>query len=94
MTDNAAQNTAGLPLNLLPEGATGHVAALATHDPERLQKLMAFGILPGMPLRLLQRRPAFVFQVGETQVAVDDRIAADILVKVTQPVQHRTPQKR
>lgn len=41
---------------------------------------MAFGILPGMPIVLLQRRPAFVFQVGQTQVAVDERIAADILV--------------
>jgi Fe2+ transport system protein FeoA len=56
------------------------VAALATRDPERLQKLMAFGVLPGAPITLLQRRPAFVFQIGQTQVAVDERIAADILV--------------
>lgn len=64
----------------LPEGAQGRVEALATQDPERLQKLMAFGILPGMPIVLLQRRPAFVFQVGQTQVAVDEQVAADILV--------------
>jgi Fe2+ transport system protein FeoA len=56
------------------------VASLATRDPERLQKLMAFGILPGMPIVLLQRSPAFVFQIGQTQVAVDERIAADIVV--------------
>ncbi|MGE5553428.1 MAG: FeoA family protein [Betaproteobacteria bacterium] len=71
---------ASLPLDALEEGATGRVAALATHDPERLQKLMAFGVLPGMPITLLQRRPAFVFQVGQTQVAVDEHIAGDILV--------------
>lgn len=69
-----------LPLSQLPEGAKGYVSALATRDPERLQKLMAFGVLPGMPISLLQRAPAFVFQVGQTQVAVDERIAADILV--------------
>lgn len=68
------------PLTSLPEGAAGFISALATKDPERLQKLMAFGILPGTPIRLLQRRPAYVFQVGQTQVAVDERIAADILV--------------
>ncbi|MDI6871190.1 MAG: FeoA family protein [Bacillota bacterium] len=71
---------AGVRLADLPEGTAGHVAALVTREPERLQKLMAFGILPGMPITLLQRRPAFVFQVGQTQVAVDERIAADILV--------------
>ncbi|MGE5507149.1 MAG: FeoA family protein [Chitinophagales bacterium] len=66
----------------LPEGAAGHVAELSTRDPERLQKLMAFGVLPGMPIRLIQRRPAFVFQVGQTQVAVDSSIAAEIRVKL------------
>jgi Fe2+ transport system protein FeoA len=69
-------------LSDLPEGASGYVAELETRDPERLQKLMAFGVLPGMPIRLIQRRPAYVFQVGQTQVAVDGAIAADIRVRL------------
>jgi Fe2+ transport system protein FeoA len=53
---------------------------LATKDQRKLQKLMAFGILPGMPVKVLQTRPSIVFQVGQTQLAVDEGIAGDILV--------------
>lgn len=68
------------PLSSLPAGYQGRVAFLATKDQRKLQKLMAFGILPGMPVKVLQTRPSIVFQVGQTQLAVDEGIAGDILV--------------
>jgi Fe2+ transport system protein FeoA len=36
------------------------------------------GVLPGNPVRLLRRSPAFVFQVGYSQFGVDRDIAAKI----------------
>jgi Fe2+ transport system protein FeoA len=47
----------------------------------RLEQLSALGIVPDAVLRLLQKRPAPVVQVGETEVAIDFDIARQIYVK-------------
>jgi Fe2+ transport system protein FeoA len=41
------------------------------------------GVLPGMDVEIIQTYPSYVFQVGNTQVAVDSNIADDIFVKYT-----------
>lgn len=56
------------------------VLALAPAAPGDLNKLMALGVLPGAPVTLLQRSPSLVIQVGETVLALDERIARTILV--------------
>ncbi|MBI5575639.1 MAG: metal-dependent transcriptional regulator [Deltaproteobacteria bacterium] len=48
---------------------------------KRLEKLSSLGIVPGSSLRLLQRNPSFVLQIGETTVAVDRDITDEIYVK-------------
>lgn len=48
---------------------------------KRLEKLSALGIVPGSRIRLLQRNPSYVLQIGETTVAVDRDITDEIYVK-------------
>lgn len=48
---------------------------------KRLEKLSSLGIVPGSRIRLLQRKPSFVLQIGETTVAVDRDITDEIYVK-------------
>lgn len=60
----------------------GVVAELVTDNGSILRKLMSMGILPGTRIRLIQKFPSYVFQVGYTQVAVDYEIASVISVNV------------
>lgn len=66
----------------LEGGASGRIAYLCAQERQKLQKLMAMGALPGLPITLLQRAPSFVFQLGQTQVAVDREIAECIYVRL------------
>ena len=66
----------------LKQGQKGFVAELNTADESILKKLMSMGILPGMPLKVIQTFPSYVFQVGYTQVAVDKTIASAIIVNI------------
>jgi len=70
------------PLNELDPGAKGQIAYLQMSHPVRLQKLMAMGVLPGGEMHLLRRSPAFVFELGYSQFAVDEEIAGDIFVRL------------
>jgi DtxR family Mn-dependent transcriptional regulator len=65
-------------------GEVGRIAYLQMRDAPQMQKLMAMGILPGEPVRLLRRFPSFVFEVHNTQYAVDTAIADSIYVRLTQ----------
>lgn len=69
------------PLAELAPGDEGHVARIQSHDQRAFRKLMAMGILPGNPIKLLRRSPAYVFQVGYSQFAVDRDIAEKIYVR-------------
>ena len=71
------------PLCDLQPGQGGHIAYIQMHNPKRLQKLMAMGVLPGVTVSLLRRYPSFVFEAGFSQFAVDEEIAADISVRLT-----------
>jgi DtxR family Mn-dependent transcriptional regulator len=70
------------PLYDLQPGQRGQIAYIQMNNPKRLQKLMAMGVLPGVPITLLHRFPSFVFEAGYSQFAVDKEIAADIYVRL------------
>lgn len=74
--------TKEINLTELQYGQKGIVAELSTEDENILKKLMSMGILPGMPLKVIQTFPSYVFQVGYTQVAVDKTIALAIIVNI------------
>jgi len=71
-------------LSQLNNGQEGKVAYLHAPEADKLQKLMAMGILPGAPINLIQTFPSYVFQVHETQFAVDKEIADAIYVRLTE----------
>jgi len=69
-----------LNLSELKPKQKGIITDLNTSDKNILKKLMSMGILPGLPLEVVQTFPSYVFKVGYTQVAVDKTIAQAILV--------------
>ncbi len=48
--------------------------------PERLQRLISFGIVPGIRLTVEQTRPVFTLRVEQSLLALDREIADDIYV--------------
>jgi len=48
---------------------------------KRLEKLSSLGIVPGSTVRLMQRSPSHVIQIGQTTIAVDKEITDEIYVK-------------
>lgn len=46
----------------------------------RRNHLAVFGLVPGSEIRLLQRYPSFVVEIGETILALDADVAGDIVV--------------
>ena len=50
---------------------------------KRLEKLSSLGVVPGSIIRLMQRSPSHVIQIGQTTIAVDKEITNEIFVKQT-----------
>ncbi len=69
-------------LSDLNPGQSGKIAYIQSRQSEEIQKLMAIGILPGTDIGLIRRYPSYVFQVGNTQYAVDKNIANEIYVRL------------
>jgi DtxR family transcriptional regulator, Mn-dependent transcriptional regulator len=70
------------PLKDLKAKGSGTIAYLATSDKKRLNKLIAMGALPGLRITMLQNFPSYVFQIGQSQFAVDKEMAEGIYVRV------------
>ena len=70
------------PLSQLAQGQKGKVAYIYAPESSQLQKLVAMGILPGAPISLIQSFPSYVFQVRQTQFAVDKEIADAIYIRL------------
>ena len=66
----------------LNPGQKGKIAYIQSRQSDEIQKLMAIGILPGTGIGLIRRYPSYVFQVGNTQYAVDKNIANEIYVRL------------
>ena len=69
------------PLSQLPVGHSARIVYVVARDPLRLVRLSDLGLVPGVAVRLLQKRPAAVVALGETTLALDRDIAAEIYVK-------------
>jgi DtxR family Mn-dependent transcriptional regulator len=67
-------------------GATGRIVFIAPKFHDRMDRLAALGVIPGSTIRLHQRSPSYVIEVGETTIALDPEIAGEIYVK---PVEGR-----
>ncbi|HEY7516010.1 MAG TPA: FeoA family protein [Vicinamibacteria bacterium] len=56
------------------EGVVGRISG----DEALVARLAAQGLVPGTPLRLVERRPAYVVEIGETTLAFERRVARQI----------------
>lgn len=70
-----------MPLINLKSGQNGKIASVYTKNHALLKKLLAMGILPGINICLIQKFPSYVFQLGQSQFAVDKELAECIFVQ-------------
>jgi DtxR family Mn-dependent transcriptional regulator len=64
----------------LPVGSTASIAYIAPKSSSRIERLAAFGIIPGSDVRLVARKPSCVISCGASSIALDDDIGRDIYV--------------
>jgi DtxR family Mn-dependent transcriptional regulator len=70
-----------LPLAASALGAEVRVLFIAPQRKERLVRLAALGVVPGSKVKLVQRRPSCVVEVGATLLALDPEVAEDVFVE-------------
>jgi len=71
-----------LPLSEARVGDRCEVVYIRPKHHTRLDRLGAYGIVPRSVVRLHQKRPSFVVQIDETDLAIDVDVARDIYVRV------------
>jgi DtxR family Mn-dependent transcriptional regulator len=62
-------------------GEQGSIVFMTPDSRSRLSRLSGLGVVPGNTLRLVQKRPSVVVEVGATTLALDRTIADEIYVK-------------
>ncbi|MBI2082138.1 MAG: ferrous iron transport protein A [Deltaproteobacteria bacterium] len=67
------------------EGENYQVVFVRPRHEMRLNHLASFGVVPGSEISLHQKRPAFVIQAGETEIALEETVVKEIFVKKTAP---------
>ncbi len=65
-------------------GTPARIVFIAPKFHDRMDRLAALGVIPGSEIRLHQRSPSFVIEVGETTIALDPAIAREIYVMRTE----------
>lgn len=78
----AATAATPIPLAGMQPGDTGLVVDIRSGGNGQMQKCLALGILPGVPVTLRKRSPSFIFDIGFSQFAVDEGMASAVLVQV------------
>ena len=70
-----------IPLEELGLGEEGRIVFIAPNSHQRLDRLSTLGLVPGSILRMHQKNPSYVLQIGETALALDRDIVKHIYVK-------------
>ena len=70
-----------VPLARLGMSEEATVAFIHTTRHGYLQRLSAFGLVPGRRIQLRQLDPALVVQVGETELALDSQAGQEVFVR-------------
>src|SRR3989338_8834623 len=70
------------PLSDLEVKDKGRVAYLHAKDASQMQKLMNIGVLPGIPVHLLQKFPSYVVSIRQSQFAIDKELASAIYIRL------------
>ena len=72
---------ARVPLPDLAEGDVAELICLSEATAKRRNALAVYGVVPGCRLVLERKRPAVVIRVGETELALEESIARQLLVR-------------
>lgn len=65
-------------LDALEVGDEVKISYIRTNDHAVIHKLVSFGISPGKKIKIRQKFPAYVIQIGHAQIALEQEIAGDI----------------
>jgi len=76
---------ATIPLSHVLPGREVEIVALREMAGPRASRLAAFGLVPGSRVAVVQRRPAPVLRVGETEIALSLEILEHIEVAPPEP---------
>ncbi len=69
------------PLTTLSLGQKARIVYIFPAHKKRWGQLHQFGVFPGNTIKLIQKRPSYVIEIGGTTLALDDEICKDIYVK-------------
>lgn len=73
----------------LPKGQSNVISEIV-HDTEgHWRKLAAFGLMPGATVKMMQRWPSLVVQVGRTEVGLDEVTAGLVMLGDSAPERRR-----
>ena len=64
-------------------GEKGVITFMTPRYRSRLSQLSSLGVIPGTEIRLTQKRPAVVIEVGQSTVAMDKDLTRNIFVRAT-----------
>jgi DtxR family Mn-dependent transcriptional regulator len=65
-------------LDALEVGDEIRISFIRKNDPVLIGKLVSFGVAPGKRIKIRQKFPAYVIQIENTQIALEQDIAAGI----------------
>jgi DtxR family Mn-dependent transcriptional regulator len=69
------------PLSDLGLGEKARIVFISPRSRGHLEQLVALGVIPGSEVRLRQKNPAYVIDLGETTIALDEDLVQNIYVK-------------
>ena len=78
-----------MSLRDLPVGQKARLVYISGASHKRLDQLTSTGLLPGVDVHVHQRRPAFVINVGQSLLALDEQIVSGIYVRPVGALQER-----
>ncbi len=70
------------------------MAYLSSWGQDRLSRMASLGVLPGTRVELIQHRPTHMLRFGETTLALDEAIVAEIYVRRNVPAARRARGRR
>jgi len=68
-------------LDRVEPGSTCRVVYMTPDGRRRLDKLESLGLVPGTSVRLVQKRPSLVLEVGGTSLAIERELGSTIFVR-------------
>lgn len=67
-------------LTEVASGTRGTVSCIRDPAARESRKLASMGLLPGVPVKLLQRRPVYVIRTRNTEYALDEELASRVRI--------------